>query len=556
MTRRRALWSLPLLALAPSCTAAPEAAAVALRDPYGLIDDVVGSGNSLRLYVVPSEAYGCSGDGSVTPEIPDVPAGAFGDAIVDITLDADPATDSAGGEARVPVGNWTIFVRGKGTDPVSMVPNSVIAVGCATVEMLGAGETREVPIVLQPRSGMGVCGDGILSPDEQCDTPGMRTCAADCTTSPAPFNVMTTTGLQTAPRLAARAGFRTVGVFDSRPITGFRLLDPNGFTIVTPAALANDVSVDEILGGMSLPGEQLGGQPALAADGRIAVPLTDFAMPADTDVRVVFIGQDRNLVGGPAHVRTARTMPQRRPVAAFSGNALLVAFEDVASATGISTAFFAAGATSTTEEARPAGQAGASEPALAAHDAGFVLAFTQGGDVYFQRFDADGAALDAMGRPVLESAGGTQDQPAVASLGGGTFVVAWREGDVAAGDGAGTAIRARVFGSDGAARGAAFVVNSTTAGEQASPSVAAADGRFCFAWQSGGEVRGAFFGENGMRLLSRERPPAAADFLVAAGGASLPSVVAVGTGADAGWLVGYAAPTDGTGDVLTRRYPR
>lgn len=558
MSRLRACLVLSALAgLVPSCTATAEPAGIALRDPYGLIDDVIGSSNTLRLFVLPSETYACQGDGSITPDIPEeVELGMFPDAIVDITLMADTASDTASGEARVPVGNWTVFVRGKGTDPVSMVPNSVIAVGCATVEMLGAGETREVPIVLQPRSGMGVCGDGILSPDEQCDTPGMNDCSATCTTNAAPLNNATTSGLQTAPRLAGRAGFRTVGVFDARPNAGFRLLDPNGRTITSPGALTNDVAVDDVLGGMSLPGEQLGGQPAIASDGRIAVPVVDFAMPADTDVRVVFMDQDRNLVGSPAHVRMTRTMHQRRPSAAYAGTALLVAFEDLGSATGISTTFFAAGSTTASGEARSAGQAGATEPALAGHDAGFVLAFTQGGDVYFQRFGADGSPTDAMGRPVLETSTGTQDQPAIASLANGTFVVAWREGDVASGDGAGTSIRARIFGSDGMPRGAAFVVNTTTAGDQATPAVAGADGRFCFAWQSGADVRAAVFGENGMRLLNRERPPAAADFVVGAGTATLPTVAAIGSGTDGAWLIGWAAPTDGTGDVLTRRYPR
>jgi hypothetical protein len=422
--------------------------------------------------------------------------------------------------------------------------------------MLGAGETREVPITLQPRSGMGVCGDGILSPDEQCDTPGMMICSATCTSVAAPLNTVTTTGLQGAPRLAARATFRSVGVFDTRPNAGFRLLDANGGTIVTPGALTNDVSVDDILGGMSLPGEQQAGQPAIASDGRIAVPIIDFAMPADTDVRVVFVDQDRNLVGSPAHVRMTRTMHQRRPSAAYAGTALLVAFEDLGSATGISTTFFASGSTTASGEARPAGQAGATEPVLAGHDAGFVLAFTQGGDVYFQRFGADGSATDAMGRPVLETSVGTQDQPAIASLANGTFVVAWREGDVGSGDGAGTSIRARIFATDGMARGMPFVVNSTTAGDQAAPSVSGADGRFCFAWENAGEVRARVFGENGMALLNRERPPAAVDFSVATGMASAPSVAAVGSGSTGGWLIGWAAPTDGTGDVLIRRYPR
>lgn len=540
------------LVLVPSCVASPESNVVALRDPFGLIDDVIAAGNPLRLYVLPAEIYACNGDGRVGP---DQESDEFLDAIVDITLTPDGGTDSAAGMAGVPVGSWTVLVRGRGTDPVSMVPNQIIATGCASVENLENGETREVSITLQQVTGSGICGDAILSPDEQCEPPSSALCDATCQTIPQVLNNATTTGAQVAPRFAARSGRRTAAIFDSsRTDTVLRLLDPSGATITSPGALERDATLDTITGG--LPGVQLGGGPAVAPDGRIAIPVTDFVMPTDTDVRLVFLNEDRTVVAGGVgvHLRTTRTMHQSEPRAAYSGTgSLLVAFQDVASATGLSATFFAAGSIAPSGEAVPVGATGGSAVAIAGLESGFVIAFTAGGDVFFQRFAADGTATDATPRAVLDAAPGTQDQPVIAALGTGIFAVAWREGDVASGDSAGTSIRARIFGTDGAARGAAFVVNTTTPGDQITPTVAAADGRFLFAWQSGAEIRARFFGENGMGLLSRERMPTATDFLVGGGTATAPSSCAVD---GAGWLIGWTVPSDGAGELLYRRYPR
>lgn len=544
-----------VLSLLVSCVAPSDANVVALRDPFGLIDDVAAAGNSLRLYVLPAETYACNGDGRVSP---DQESDEFLDAIVDITLMPDTATDSARGEANVPVGSWTVLVRGRGTDPVSMVPNQIIATGCASVENLENGETREVSITLQQVTGSGICGDAILSPDEQCEPPGSALCDAACQTIPQVLNNATTTGPQLAPRFAARSGHRTAAIFDSnRTDTVLRLLDPSGANITSPGALERDATLDTILGAAgSLPGVQLGGAPAVAPDGRLAIPVIDFVVPTDTDVRMVFLNEDRTVVTGGAgvHLKMARPMSQAAPRAAYAGTgSLLVAFEDPASATGLSATFFAAGSIAPSGEAVAVGSTGGAQPALAGLESGFVLAFAAGGDVFFQRFAADGTATDATPVAVLDTAPGTQDQPAIAVLGTGVFAVAWREGDVASGDGAGTAIRARIFGADGAARGAAFVVNTTTAGDQVTPTLAAADGRFLFAWQSGAEIRARVFGENGVGLLNRERMPTATDFLVGGGTATAPTACAVD---GASWLIGWTLPSDGAGDLLFRRYPR
>jgi hypothetical protein len=76
-----------------------------------------------------------------------------------------------------------------------------------------------------------------------------------------------------------------------------------------------------------------------------------------------------------------------------------------------------------------------------------------------------------------------QQLPAVAEASDGRFVVVW-ESDYEYAD-HNASIQGQRFGSDGAAQGAQFQVNSSTPGEQERPAVAtAADGRFVVAWQS------------------------------------------------------------------------
>jgi hypothetical protein len=61
----------------------------------------------------------------------------------------------------------------------------------------------------------------------------------------------------------------------------------------------------------------------------------------------------------------------------------------------------------------------------------------------------------------------SQFSPTVTALPDGHFVVTWYSLD--GGDGSGTLIRARLFHADGTAAGDDFVVNTTTANDQVSP---------------------------------------------------------------------------------------
>lgn len=546
------LSAVPALASAGCVASATDARGIALDDPLGLVMDVARAGNPLRVYVLPASSYACNATtGTITPDIPDDAPGNVPDAVVDIN--ADISGDMATAMATIPTGDWTVLVRGKGTDPVSGRPNRIIATGCATVPGLAANETRQVNITLLPQHDSGMCNDGVLSPDEQCDMPGMAMCDASCHTTPIPVNVNVTAGIQVAARIASATGQRIAISFDSRGSAndiGVRLLDPNGNMVgSTGTSLAQDETIDGL--GMPFPGPQASGRPAMAADGHFAITLQDFF--GGMHVQVQFFDVNRS----PTATTAARTAmgTQTAPDAAFAGNgALLVAYQDDQSGTGIAGTFFASGSTTAAMSglALGTGSSAATHPAVAGLPTGFVVAFSTAGDVRFQRFTSTGTPVDAASVAVLDAtdSADTQDEPAVAANADGSFLVAWTEHSVASGDGMGTSIRARAFGVDGTPAGSAVVLPvASAAGDQSAPTVAAADQRYLVAWAGGG-VHARVLSSTGVPLPNREQPQTSADFTVAAAGGA-PSATAMGT-TPASWLIAY----DDGDSVWARRYPR
>ena len=84
--------------------------------------------------------------------------------------------------------------------------------------------------------------------------------------------------------------------------------------------------------------------------------------------------------------------------------------------------------------------------------------------------------------PANSVTAGNQDQPAVAMDANGDYVVVWRDEFL---DGSGTAIVGRRFSSTtGLPLSSQFVINTTTAGNQANPAIAMnANGRFVVVWE-------------------------------------------------------------------------
>jgi len=153
-------------------------------------------------------------------------------------------------------------------------------------------------------------------------------------------------------------------------------------------------------------------------------------------------------------------------------------------------------------------------PAVVGYQGGFAAVWSswagEGGnsyDIYLRRFDNAGTATDADVR--LSATEGTahaggQYAPSVAADADGNLLVVWSDGSGI--DGSGYGVLGRLIAADGTA-GAAFVVNTTTAGNQAgssgsdyAPKAAwLADGTFVVVWPSDG-IDGSGLAVMGQRL--------------------------------------------------------
>jgi Ca2+-binding RTX toxin-like protein len=125
-------------------------------------------------------------------------------------------------------------------------------------------------------------------------------------------------------------------------------------------------------------------------------------------------------------------------------------------------------------------------------------------------FSVRGVLLDAAGVKigseffVNTTVAGIQNSPSVAALATGGFVVAWTDYSQTGGDSSDGAIRAQIFDSAGAKVGGELLVNSSTAGLQALASVTGlSGGGFVVAWRDGtqtdGDVRMQAFDSAGAR---------------------------------------------------------
>lgn len=120
-------------------------------------------------------------------------------------------------------------------------------------------------------------------------------------------------------------------------------------------------------------------------------------------------------------------------------------------------------------------------------DGGYVVAWASyrqdgsGAGIYFQRFAANGSPVGSETQAHTFS-GGEQNEPTVAGLNGGGFVVVWNsDGQY----GRHVGIYAQRFSATGAKVGSEFRVNTTTAGRRDDPAVIGlADGGFAVTWVS------------------------------------------------------------------------
>jgi len=146
----------------------------------------------------------------------------------------------------------------------------------------------------------------------------------------------------------------------------------------------------------------------------------------------------------------------------------------------------------------------------------------------------------------------SQFQPSIAGLTGGGFVVAWTSDGQ---DGSGLGVYAQRYTAAGVKTGIEFRVNTTPAGAQSSPSVAALkDGSFVVAWQSDGQD-GSGLGVYAQRFTAAGVKQSV-EFRVntrTIGAQSMPSATGLGGG---GFVVAWQSDgQDGSGlGVYAQRY--
>jgi hypothetical protein len=142
-------------------------------------------------------------------------------------------------------------------------------------------------------------------------------------------------------------------------------------------------------------------------------------------------------------------------------------------------------------------------PAVAAlADGSFVVTWASDGQdgsgygVYRQLYAADGAPVAGELPVNLAYTDGAQNQPAVAALTGGGFVITWASDGQ---DGGGLGVFGRRFLADGTPTGEEFLVNTTADNwQELSSVIGLSGGGFVAVWQSFGQD-GAFYGIFGQR---------------------------------------------------------
>ncbi len=503
-----------------SCGETAGPSPVALRDPLGLADVT----EDLRLTVFPSTDRSCNADGTLTPPLPEESTAE----LLDATVDRRFAVDELEQEVVVEEGSYVMAVQGWGTDPVTMRTGVLVTRGCAT-GAIEAGQERPITLTLQDIEGMGLCMDGLLSPDEQCeDATGPYPCdAATCRTSEKVANT-TTDGTQDAPAIAWSPGGRMVvayqnGATDLR----WNFLDERAETIESPSALALDATIDSIGGVQTMP-------DAATSPARYVAALQDLstATTEGGDVYVRFFTPDRAPESGMVQVVPSPGAQTRPRLALASDGAAMVVFADGNAASGATGAFFAAGSDSPTTFA--IGSSGATSPSVASSGDQFIVVWVEGGAVQAQRYGADGAPTDDT--PIAVSESPTPAVPEVALMADGRAYVVW---------GSGSGVRGRALDSAGTPGEA-----NDLAGSGMRPRVAEGAGRFLAVWEDGGTISARYVDGNGRLVDNHEQPRSTAAFPVGSGAA--PDVAGGGTGSQAAAVVSWAGPA---GDILVRTLP-
>jgi hypothetical protein len=197
------------------------------------------------------------------------------------------------------------------------------------------------------------------------------------------------------------------------------------------------------------------------------------------------------------------------------------------------------------------------DPAVAAQGATVVVAWESpgqdgSGDGVFVRRGGRAAAAASEELPANTYTTGAQDDPALAALDDGTFVVVWESTGQ---DGSGEGLFGRLLSSGGEPVGDEFAVNLRTTGNQDTPALAAAaGGGFLVAWEDAGQdgdgetVMGQRFDAAGARMGAEFRVNGAT-----VGNQQEPAVAAHAGGFVVAWVSTTDEGADGSGTAVVAR---
>jgi len=186
---------------------------------------------------------------------------------------------------------------------------------------------------------------------------------------------------------------------------------------------------------------------------------------------------------------------------------------------------------------------------------GFVVAWNDGslqnGDssgtgVKAQVFAADGTRVGTEFQ-VNSTTLNFQDFPTITGLAGGGFAIAWSDASGTGGDSSGSSIKAQIYASDGSPVGGEFLVNSVTASDQISPTIAAVDGGgFVISWQTWNETSTHI--DIKAQMFASDGSPVGGEFLVndvTLANVTEPTITGIdGGGFVISWVAGYGMGAD------------
>jgi hypothetical protein len=259
----------------------------------------------------------------------------------------------------------------------------------------------------------------------------------------------------------------------------------------------NAAGTDFIVNGTK-PNSQYTSKMATLTDGRFVVTwASEGDDGAGTAIRARFFGASGSALGDDVIVNTTTADNQRNPsITALADGRFVMAWQSYEAGDGsghcIRGRLYDANGTAAGDDFivnTTADQAQYFPSITGLVDGRFVVTWSSGdggdgasGCVRGRIFDAAGNAAggDFIVNATTE---GAQGEVAVTALADGRFIATWSSTDN--GDGSGQCLRGRLYNVDGTAAGGDFVVNTTGANSQLTPSVAALpDGRFVVAWHS------------------------------------------------------------------------